>query len=371
MEKRNAGGARRVLLIALAALAAIALIGWLLINGGMTRMQAGAASVTDRPLPTPAQTDPAGAAASAGAEAPSPSPLPAQTADTGTPIFRTERIDPDVTNILLIGTDSRKTRGNLVSGNADTIMLASYHKRTQRVTLVSFMRDCAVTIGGLDGPYGKLRTAYTKGGAGMLINTLNEFFALDIQQYCAIGLNGFVAFTDETLGGLDMTLTADDIRYINDRIAGYENEIDAIRNCPPVTDPPGTVHLTGAQLLIFIRNRTTAVGGGDGTDYDRAARQQAALTAIYRKILAEKPLDAAPGIIAFALKHVETNMTAGEIYDIAVPLMTDAPEIVTVSVPFSGTWEYGGDGAGILFYRETAVERLHEMLYGTENGETK
>ncbi len=356
MERKRIGSSAKILRIVALALVALIAAAWLLVSSGLARMRADSAQIAERPT--------ASAFASPSPAAINASPAPTITEPTPIPIYRVEPIDEEVTNILLIGTDSRKTVGSLANGNADTVILASYNHRTNAVTLVSFLRDAVLTIGGLDGAYGKLKTAYTSGGTGMLINTLNAFFGLDIQQYCAVGLNGFVAFVDETMGGVSVTLNSAEIDYINDRIARYDNEIDAVKNCPPVTAAPGMVRLTGAQLLVFVRNRTTALDGGDGgTDYDRAARQQEVLRTIYRQILAEQPISAIPGVITFAMRHVKTNMTAEELFALAAPLLADTPAIDGVSVPFAGTWEYGGDGTGILFYRETTVEKLHTLLY--------
>lgn len=281
------------------------------------------------------------------------------------PIYRVEPIDPDVINVLLVGTDSRAAHGALVSGNADTIILASYHRANKTVTLVSFLRDTVLTIGSLDGEYNKLKAAYRLGGMGLLINTVNSFFGLDVQNYVAIGLEGFAAFVDETLGGLDVELDAAEIAEINARIGEYENESARVKACPTVTDPPGRIHLNGTQTLLFVRNRSTAFDGAahDATDYDRAARQQEVLRLMYEKFIAQEPLSAVPGIVRFALKHVETNMDADTIYALCEPLMTQSVAMHSVSVPFEGTWEYGGDGSGILFQREQTNERLHALLY--------
>jgi LCP family protein required for cell wall assembly len=367
--KHGPGGERRktgtkALWITLVVIAAV-----ILCAAGMTgiiiqRMQSGSvkteARQTQAALPTPEGTE-AAEEPSHQAAAASPALTPAKV-----PIYQVDQIDPNVVNVLLVGTDSRAAGRNIVSGNADTIILASYHKLENRLTLVSFMRDSIVAIGDLNGPYGKLKRAYTDGGMGMLINTLNDFFQLDIQQYIAVGLDGFVTFIDETLGGLDLELNAQEISFINERISSYENEIPAIQNCPPVVSEPGLVHLTGAQTLIFVRNRsTTYLEGTDApSDFDRVARQQEVLKLIYEKIVTEKPLTAIPGLISFGMQHVETNLTVSDLYSLAEPLMEMPAQIPVYTVPFPGGWEYGGDGTGILFDRREDAPKLHELLYG-------
>ncbi len=307
------------------------------------------------------------AAAFAAVQAPVQEFSAARQDETGAvPIRRVKPIHGDVTNVLLVGTDSRAAHGTLAGGNADTIILVSFRRADNTVVLVSIMRDTFLPIGGLDGEYNKLKAAYRSGGAGLLINTINAVFSLDIQSYIAVGLDGFAAFVDETLGGLDVELDAQEIAFINARISEYENESALVKNCPPVTDPPGVVHLNGAQTLIFVRNRTTAAGGAghQASDYDRAARQQEILRLMYEKFVAQEPLSSVPGIIRFAFRHVETNLDADEIYRLAEPLMTRPVTLQTAVVPFAGTWRYGGDGSGILFDREPTVEQLHALLYG-------
>lgn len=308
-------------------------------------------------LPQPAPTDAVA------------SPVP-DASQTQTPIYRVDPIRADVVNILLIGTDSRKTAGSVVGGNADTVILASFDRTNNRVKLVSFMRDAVVILGDKYGEFGKLKKAYTDGGVGMLINTINSSFELDIQRYAAVGLDGFVTLIDETLGGLDIELSQSEIDFINDRIASYENEAGFVKNCPPVVAEPGLVHLNGIQTLLFVRNRTVPLSdtaAGQATDYDRAARQREVLTLVYQKLVNTAPITAVPGLVTFALRHVQTNLTAEELYSLGEQLLAEDVQLESLSVPFPGTWEYGGDGSGILFDRNATAPRLLGILYENEN----
>lgn len=283
------------------------------------------------------------------------------------PIYEVPKKDPDVTNVLLIGTDSRQASGSQMAGNADTIILASFNRKTMTVTLASFMRDTVIRVGSLEGPEERLKSTYVYGGIGLLINTLNTFYDLDIQGYVTIGLDGFITFIDSALDGLDVELSRDEIDYINERIAKYENEIESVKNCPLIDAEPGLVHLNGAQTLVFARNRSTAAdgSGAKGTDFDRVSRQQEVLKLIYKKIVAEKPLTAVPGLISFAMQHVETNLTANEIYDMAVPLMTEEIEIESCTVPFTDMWQAAERGEMFIVPdRELNVAELDRRLYG-------
>ena len=129
---------------------------------------------------------------------PTPSPTPM-------PIYAEESKEDSIVNILLVGTDSR-SESELESseGRSDSMMLASLNKEKGTITLISFMRDSRVHRIGKSGRftfYNRLNGAYSGGygggGPGELINTLNENFDLDIQEYICIGFDGFAALIDQ------------------------------------------------------------------------------------------------------------------------------------------------------------------------------
>ena len=117
---------------------------------------------------------------------PTPTPTPM-------PIYEEATLEKGVTNILLIGTDSRNAdQSENSEGRSDSMILASLDKDKGTLTLVSFMRDARVKRIGQSGRFtfynrlnGAYRGGYGGGGAGELINTLNGNFGLDIQEYVA------------------------------------------------------------------------------------------------------------------------------------------------------------------------------------------
>jgi len=129
---------------------------------------------------------------------------------TAMPIFEEQSKVASVVNILLIGTDSR-TAAEVqdAEGRSDSMMLASINTEKGTITLVSFLRDARVHRIGKSGRFtffnrlnGAYSGGYGGGGPGELINTLNENFKLDIQEYVSIGFEGFAAMIDQ-IGGLD------------------------------------------------------------------------------------------------------------------------------------------------------------------------
>ena len=62
-------------------------------------------------------------------------------------IAQEEQKDDEVFNVLLVGTDSRDPNSDM--GRSDSMMLVSFNQSEQKSTVVSFMRDSLVEIGGV------------------------------------------------------------------------------------------------------------------------------------------------------------------------------------------------------------------------------
>ena len=101
------------------------------------------------------------------------------------------------------------------ASRSDAMILASYNKQTHSVKLVSFLRDSWVHLP--EYGWSRINTATAYGGVGLLVNTLNENFDLDIQHYVQIRFEGFREVID-ILGGIDVELTQSEINYINRKL---------------------------------------------------------------------------------------------------------------------------------------------------------
>ncbi len=307
------------------------------------------------------------------ADDPTPSPTPM-------PIYEEEALDESVVNILLIGTDSRSEDTDETSeGRSDSMILASLNKDTGTVTLVSFMRDARVKRIGSSGKftfYNRLNGAYSGGyaggGPGELINTINYNFGLDIQEYVAIGFDGFAALIDQ-IGGLDVDLDQAEINFINDRITGdHELEPDIVKSASTIKADPGVVHLDGAQCLIYARNRHTGFDGGDGNDYDRVSRQQEIIELVYKKVTTQMDEQSVYALITFATNYITTNMKLDTMTDLAKVLLANDINFVTTSIPAQGSYNYyvdettGEKTEQLEFNIKKASAALLELLYGSE-----
>lgn len=249
--------------------------------------------------------------------------------------------DEDVVNILLVGTDSRDPNADM--GRSDSMMLVSFNNKEQKITAVSFLRDTLVEIDG----YGQTRLghAYAYGGVGLLINTLNKTYNLDIQNYITINFDNLINIIDE-IGGVPVYITEEEAEYYR------QNGMPDIQS--------GEMTLTGSQALAHARNRTL------GNDFERTRRQRNVIYGIYQKIMADKnPANLLP-LVNFSMGQVQTNMGVTDIYNLAKEVLgTDNLNTQQASVPNEGTFadaEY--EGMAVLQMDQEANRTfLENLLY--------
>ncbi len=303
-----------------------------------------------------------------------PTPTP-----TAMPIYAEESKSESIVNILLVGTDSRSAKdGGVVQGRSDSMILASINTEKGTITLISFMRDSLVHRIGKSGNFtfynrlnGAFSSGYGGGGPGELINTLNENFKLDIQEYICIGFDGFAAMIDQ-IGGLDVDCDQAEINFINDRISGgYGNEPEIVYFTEHVRDKPGIIHLDGAQCLIYARNRHTGVDGGGGNDYDRVNRQQEIIQLVFDKVTKQMNEQSVLALISFATSYISTNMKLDTMTELAKLLLTKGKDMTfsTNAIPAAGSYSSYVDKEGtktdmLQFDLDQAAADISKMLYG-------
>lgn len=188
--------------------------------------------------------------------------------------------DSKVLNVMLFGEDNANGSDH---GRSDTMIMMSIDNRHKKLKLTSFQRDTYVYIPGYG--YNKINASYTYGGAKLAIQTIEANFGIKIDRYAVVDFDSFIKIID-TLGGIDMELTQDEIDYINYQM--YKN--GQSDEWSTITDQPGTVHLTGLEALWYARNRGLSVGedgneiGIDGDDWDRTSRQRKLLETVFESM---------------------------------------------------------------------------------------
>lgn len=173
-----------------------------------------------------------------------------------------------VTNVLLVGTDSRAgltdddllllgTEAEAGTGLTDTIMLVQLDADEDRASVLSFPRDLWVER--CDGSDGRINGAYNQGeeegegeGPRCLVETIEDFTGIAVDHYVQVDFQGFIAAVDE-LGGVSF--------YLDEPLVDEYAGLDV---------PAGCVTFDGAEALAFVRARHL----GNPPDIGRIARQQ-------------------------------------------------------------------------------------------------
>lgn len=253
-------------------------------------------------------------------------------------------------NIALYGVDSRY---GLTSGQSDTIIICSINRDTNDIKLASVYRDSYLDDS--EGQLRKLTDIYGMYGPARSISTLNKNFDLDITNYVTVNMN-VVADVVDSIGGVEIDVKSmDEATWINN----YQNETSEItgRTIVPVTEP-GLQTLNGLQATSYCRIRAI------GNDYERTERQRTVLMKIMEKFQSNPTL--LLSVIDDVLKNVETNLTNGQIMDLAKSI--NSYRIAdTVGFPFEKQGMSIANDIVAPINLAQNVKELHQYLFGTED----
>ena len=232
----------------------------------------------------------------------------------------------DVYNILLIGEEN--IGGGSSRGRSDLLMIASINRKQKSIKLTSIMRDCLVAIPGhIDN---RINVAYTIGGVSLLYDTLRTNLGIEIDSYMLVNFDNFEQIVD-ALGGVDVTLTAQEADYLNTTNYISKPEYRNVR--------VGANHLNGNQVLGYCRIRNVGTASGEFSDFGRTSRQRAILNKIY-STLTDKNYFELLGLANRCLQYVTTDLTAEDI-EKYVGMLTEVgmnSGIQNYRIPVSGTF---------------------------------
>ena len=241
-----------------------------------------------------------------------------------------------VSNVLLIGTDSRDLSQE--RGRSDSMILASINKKTRELTLTSFLRDSYVYIDDEYG-YGKLNAAYSYGGAGLLMDTIESNYGVRIDDYILISFAACANFID-AVGGVKLDLTDEEADAVNEILISEVNELMGDDRNDDLLDCGGEQKLDGKQALSYSRIRYVG-----NADFERASRQRTVMTQVLKKA-AVNPV-AMARIFVTALPELSTNLSVGKSYGytLRAPILLIGYQLKTQQIPADDTF-YGDDVDG-------------------------
>lgn len=218
-------------------------------------------------------------------------------------------------NILLVGQDRREEED---SARSDSIILCSFHRENNRLTMTSFLRDLYVEIPGRQS--NRINAAYAMGGTKLLNRTLEHNFDVQIDGTVEVDFTQFAGIVD-LLGGVEITLRQDEADVINAETGSTLTE--------------GAHILNGEQALAYSRIRKLDIDG----DFSRTNRQRKVMAALLKACQNTQPSELLP-VLSQLLPMVTTDMNPGQILMCAIEILPNLSqtEIVSQRIPTDGTY---------------------------------
>mgnify|MGYP000847466562 FL=1 len=265
----------------------------------------------------------------------------------------TEGLSDQWINILLLGGDSTTSKGY---ARTDGMIILSLNPSTAQVKMTSLMRDTWVNLYNVG--WAKLNAANVYGGPKLVMRTVNENFGMNITHYAMINMTALAEVVDK-LGGIEVSLTKDEMRYVNKYMETFiVRSLDTSR----LKNYGENTRLTGNQAMAFARNRYL------DNDYNRTERQRKVLTAIAKK-LQENNVLTIVNAVSSLLPYVETNLDMATLVKLAtVGLGADIANAQQMRLPADGTFDAGIKNGtwSIRPNFEKNTQLLHDFIYGAE-----
>ena len=240
--------------------------------------------------------------------------------------------------ILLMGVDSTEEvlEKNAIA-NGDTLILITFNPKTLNATMLSIPRDSYVPIACWSGrPENKITHAAAYGNDCM-INTIENYFDVNIDYYAKMNFKGLVKLVN-AVGGVEVDVPK---RLCTD---------DSGRMTEVCIDP-GRQVLMGEEALVFARNRKQLADGTFGRD----AHQQEIIKALIDKMKNVRDVTKFMEILNAISNNLDTNLTTKQIlsfYNVAKDIIkkslsSDKAELINIQQLYL-------DGSGQMIYDERA-----------------
>lgn len=229
--------------------------------------------------------------------------------------------DPNIQNILLIGSD---TRGGEKYGRSDSMLMLSVNKKTNQVKMVSFLRDLYVKIDGMQD--NRINAAYAYGGPKLLADTIEKNFRVKIDNYVRVDFQSFQKLIN-LLGGVSIRLTAAEAKELNNNAGTYAVGSGMQRVSA------GVNRLNGTTALAYARIRHI------DSDFGRTQRQRNVIGAIFQSFKSSNPATLW-NVANQILPLVQTDLSGGQIQGLvfsAASLMDNPVE--QQAIPAQGMYQ--------------------------------
>ncbi len=252
--------------------------------------------------------------------------------------------------VLLLGSDddSKFSADHVLS---QSMILIRVVPASKQVTMLSIPRDLYVplSVGGT----GKIDGAYSYGGPGAAIATVENDFGVHVDDYVWVGLLGLIRLID-AIGGIDVVTTNPvmDDYYPQDIFSNDPYGYDRIAVLA------GPQHLDGIHAMQYVRSRH----GDLQSDFGRSQRQQQVLLAIRQKAKLLAPEDL-PLLATSISDELKTNMSLEQVATL-LPLASsfDNPDSIQQIVLLPPYTHGGGPGGSVIANWGLILPLVHQYF---------
>lgn len=269
-----------------------------------------------------------------------------------------EILDDNMKNyrtIAIFGVDSR-TNELQDNTRSDSIIIASIHKKTKKVKLISIYRDTYLYVNEKHG-YTKINHAYSYGGPELAISVINKNLDLNIQDFVTVNFSAVTNVID-ALGGVTIPITEAELDYVN----AYTRDVARINGTKCVyLKKPGKQVLNGTQATAYCRVRYTK-----GGDFTRAERQRRVMQQILKEAKSSNPVTLFK-VANEMLPQIYTSMNSAKILGLSSSVFFYKVE-GDAGFPFDNSPKTINKASVVVPKTLSSnVSKLHEYLYDTKN----
>lgn len=259
-----------------------------------------------------------------------------------------------VYNILLLGEEAIGMGDS--RGRTDVIVIATLNTNDKKVKLTSLMRDTLVQIPGYRD--NKLNSAYEKGGIDLLYQTIALNYNIRLDGCAKVNFKNFEEIIN-MLGGLDLTLTADEAHYLNTTNYISKKKYRTVKE--------GFQHMNGNQVLGYARIRKRATITGNNNDYGRTDRHRIVLNAIYEKYKAKSKVELAQ--LMFRILPMITTDIDSDCFEMLLNsfMKMNTTKIEQLRIPANGTFTDNVKVRGMAVLipdLNKNIDVLHKFIFG-------
>ncbi len=248
-----------------------------------------------------------------------------------------EVVKGQAVNFLVVGIDYNTidatagvSRGKLT----DVVMVVQIDLKEGSVRALQFPRD--TYVGYNRSVTGKINAIYSSYGIQGLAEVIYDQFALTIDHYVTVDMNGFIKIVDA--------------------IGGVTIDIDEYFTLEGVTFSPGTHTLTGIEAEKFVRERHSRSGG----DIGRINAQRKFLAALFQEMkdLSARELTSLASVV---MQNVTTDLSVGTALSLVQEILgMDTDNLSFYTVP--GTTGMAGDQSIWRVFKDDIADIMNEYF---------